>query len=70
MVYDVNAHLAKNKLSIKSGTKKEITVTLTLAKEEKKDFYIKSQNITVEGNNDEYEVVFERTRYFILTQNL
>ncbi len=58
MVYDVNAHLAKNKLSIKSGTKKEITVTLTLAKEEKKDFYIKSQNITVEGNNDEYEVVF------------
>lgn len=58
MIYDVNAHIAKNKLSIKSGTKKEITVVLTLAKEEKKELLVKSQNIAVDGNNDEYEVIF------------
>lgn len=56
--YDVNAHIAKNKLSIKPGTKKEITVTLTLVREEEKEVVINNSNIKIEGGNDENEIRF------------
>jgi len=56
--YDVNAHLAKNKLSIKSGTKKEVTVTLTLTKEKgEKEIVFNNSNITIIGRNDD-DIVF------------
>ncbi len=55
--YDVNAHIAKNKLSIKLGTKKEVTVTLTLAKkEDEKEIVLNNSNITIMGGNDENTV--------------
>lgn len=53
--FDVNAHIAKNKLSIKSGTQKEVTVTLTLVKIEEQEITINNENVTFEDAGDERE---------------
>lgn len=47
--YDVNAHIAKNRVSIKSGTEKEVTVKITLEKEEEREISINKDSIKVEG---------------------
>jgi len=47
--FDVNAHIAKNKLSIKSGTKREVTVTIDLLQTQEKEINISSGNISFEG---------------------
>ncbi len=47
--FDVNAHIAKNKLSIKSGTQKEVVVTIELAETYEKEFSLSDKNISFEN---------------------
>ncbi len=54
--FDVNAHIAKNKLSIKSGTKKEVTVTIDLTQTYEKEISIRNENISFEGADADREV--------------
>lgn len=51
--FDVNAHLAKNKLSIKSDTKKEVTVTINLVSMKEREILIKTENISFDGLDED-----------------
>lgn len=54
--FDVNAHIAKNKLSIKSGSQREVTVTITLTKIEEQEFIISNDNIVFENADESKEI--------------
>ncbi|MCI8804846.1 MAG: hypothetical protein HFE59_02970 [Clostridiales bacterium] len=54
--FDVNAHIAKNKLSIKSGAKKEVTVTIDLAQTYEKEIPVRDGDISFEGADGDKEV--------------
>jgi len=64
--YDVNAHIAKNKLSIREGTKKEVTVTVNLEKEEEREFIVKGDNITASGQSGGFKVILPSEIKFVL----
>ncbi len=54
--FDVNAHIAKNKLSIKSGSQREVTVTITLTKIEEQEFIVSNDNIVFENADESKEI--------------